>query len=112
MADFYVKDSNKHRQKLHQLKPEASKAFGEFSKVVFADDALSSKVKNIIAVAVAHVTQCPWCIEGHTRAAKRLGATDEEIAEAVFVAMEMRAGAAFTHGAIAMAALDDHDQPH
>ena len=61
--------------------------------------------------AVAHVPQCPWCIYGHTRAAKRLGATDEEIAEAVFVAMEMRAGAAFTHGAIAMAAVADHEQP-
>ena len=111
MADFYLKDSNKHRQKLRQLKPEAAKAFADFSKVVFADDALSSKIKNLIAVAVAHVTQCPWCIDGHTRAAKRLGATDTEIAEAVFVAMEMRAGAAFTHGAIAMAAVDDHQPP-
>jgi AhpD family alkylhydroperoxidase len=111
MADFYLKDSNKHRQRLRQLKPGAARAFANFSKVVFAEDALSSKIKNLIAVSVAHVTQCPWCIDGHTRAAKRLGATDEEIAEAVFVAMEMRAGAAFTHGAIAMAAVDDHQQP-
>ena len=43
---------------------------------------------------MAHVTQCPWCISGHTRAAGAMGITEEEIAEAIFVAMEMRAGAA------------------
>ena len=47
MADFYLKDSNKHRQRLRQLKPETARAFADFSKVVFADDALSSKVKNL-----------------------------------------------------------------
>jgi AhpD family alkylhydroperoxidase len=108
MADFYVKDAAKHRQKLRQLKPETAKAFANFSETVFKDDALSKKVKNLIAIAVAHATQCPWCIDGHTRAAKQLGASDAEIAEAVFVAMEMRAGAAFTHGAIAMAATEEH----
>jgi AhpD family alkylhydroperoxidase len=103
MADFYVKDAAKHRQMLRQLKPELAKAFSEFSDAV-----LNSKTKTLIAVAIAHVTQCPWCIDGHARAAKRLGASDEEIAEAVFVAMEMRAGAAFTHSAIAMAAAQEH----
>ncbi len=107
MADFYVKDAAKHRQRLRHLKPELAKAFSDFSDAVFKDGALNSKTKNLIAIAVAHVTQCPWCIDGHTRAAKRLGASDEEIAEAVFVAMEMRAGAAFTHGAIAMAAAEE-----
>jgi AhpD family alkylhydroperoxidase len=96
MADFYVKDAAKLQQKLRQLKRQRAKAFADFSSAVFKDDALSGKVKNLIAVAVAHATQCPWCIDGHTRQAKQLGATDEEIAEAVFVAMEMRAGAAFT----------------
>ncbi len=108
MADFYVKDAAKHRQKLRRLRPDLAKAFSDFSDAVFKDGALNSKTKNLIALAAAHVTQCPWCIDGHTRAAKRLGASDEEIAEAVFVAMEMRAGAAFTHGAIAMAAAEEH----
>lgn len=54
-------------------------------------------------MAVAHVTQCPWCIRGHTRAALRLGVTDKEIMEAIWVAAEMRAGAAFAHSAIALA---------
>ncbi len=108
MADFYVKDAAKHRQKLRQLKPDLAKAFSEFSNAVFKDGALNGKMKHLIAVAVAHVTQCPWCIDGYTRGAKRLGASDEEIAEAVFVAMELRAGAAFSHAAIAMAATEEH----
>jgi alkylhydroperoxidase/carboxymuconolactone decarboxylase family protein YurZ len=65
MADFYVKDAAKHRQKLRHLKPETAQAFAKFSEIVFKDGALSGKVKNLIAIAVAHVTQCPWCIDGH-----------------------------------------------
>lgn len=86
-----------------ELAPEAAAAFNEFGKVVFADGALSAKVKNIIAVAAAHVTQCPYCIRGHTRAALREGATHQELMEAIWVAAEMRAGAAFAHSIIAIA---------
>ena len=55
--------------------PEIHEAFEDFSARVFADGALLSKTKQLIAVAVAHVTQCPYCIRGHTRAAVRSGAT-------------------------------------
>ncbi len=110
MADFYVKDAAKHRQKLRHLKPELAQAFAAFSEATFKDGALSGKTKNLIAIAVAHVTQCPWCIDGHVRAAKRPGATDAEIAEAIYVAAEMRAGAALSHAGIAMAASDDQTQ--
>jgi AhpD family alkylhydroperoxidase len=72
MADFYVKDAAKHRQKLRHLKPETAQAFANFSEAVFKDGALSSKVKNLIAIAVAHVSQCPWCIDGHVRKANGL----------------------------------------
>jgi AhpD family alkylhydroperoxidase len=107
MADYHVKDNVKYRARLRHLKPDMAKAFADFSQIVFKDAALSSKVKNLIAIGVAHTTQCPWCIEGHVKRAKELGATDEEIAEAIFVAMEMRAGGAYTHGTVAMAALDE-----
>ena len=50
-----------------ELAPEAAAAFHDFGKAVFAEGALSTKTKHIIAVAVAHVTQCPYCIRGHTR---------------------------------------------
>jgi AhpD family alkylhydroperoxidase len=84
------------------LVPQAAAAFHEFSEAVFADGALSRKAKHIIAVAVAHVTQCPYCIKGHTRAALRDGASNEELMEAIWVAAEMRAGAAFAHSILAV----------
>jgi AhpD family alkylhydroperoxidase len=56
----------------------------------------------LIAVAVAHVTQCPYCIRGHTSAALRYGATAEEIMEAIWVGAEMRAGGAYAHSALAL----------
>ena len=64
---------------------------------MFKDGALPSKVKQLIAVAVAHVTQCPYCIQGHTKAALGAGASPEELMEAVWVAAEMRAGGGFAH---------------
>jgi AhpD family alkylhydroperoxidase len=81
----------------HALAPGAEDAFRAFSKAVFADGALDARTKQLIAVAVAHVTQCPWCIEGHVKAAKRAGASGEEVMEAIWVAAEMRAGAAWAH---------------
>ena len=92
--------------KRKQLAPEIHDAFTAFSERVFADGALPSKAKQLIAVAVAHVTQCPYCIRGHTKAALRQGATEQEIMEAVWVAAEMRAGGAYAHSAIALDALD------
>lgn len=88
------------------LAPDASRAFHEFSNAVFADGAISTKVKHIIAVAVAHVTQCPYCIKGHTRAALNEGASAEELMEAIWVAAEMRSGAAFAHSVIALAEIE------
>lgn len=79
------------------LAPSAEEAFQAFSKAVFADGALDRRTKQLIAVAVAHVTQCPWCIEGHAKGARRAGASDAQIMEAIWVAAEMRAGAAYAH---------------
>jgi AhpD family alkylhydroperoxidase len=88
------------------LAPEIHAAFAAFSRRVFADGALPTKTKQLIAVAVAHVTQCPYCIRGHTAAAVRRGATGEEIMEAIWVAAEMRAGGAYAHAALAVEALE------
>ena len=67
---------------------------------------MSGKTKQLIAVAVAHVTQCPYCIKGHTKAALRDGATPEELMEAIWVAAEMRAGGAYAHSALALETID------
>jgi AhpD family alkylhydroperoxidase len=93
-------------ERRRQLAPGPHEAFLRFSKEVFADGALPEKTKQLIAVAVAHVTPCPHCITGHTRIAARRGATPEEIMEAIWVADEMRAGAAYAHSLIAVEALD------
>lgn len=84
------------------LAPKSVEAWRNFSKTVFAVGALPEKTKQLIAVAVAHVTQCPYCIRSHTKSAMRKGATKEEIMEAVWIAAEMRAGAAYAHASIAM----------
>ncbi|HEY9522515.1 MAG TPA: carboxymuconolactone decarboxylase family protein, partial [Thermopolyspora sp.] len=85
-----------------RLAPDAHAAFENFSRTVFAEGALPEKTKQLIAVAVAHVTQCPYCINGHTRLARRKGASPEEIMEAIWVAAEMRAGGAFAHSTLAL----------
>ena len=69
---------------------------------MFKAGAIDEKTKQLIAVAVAHVTQCPYCIKGHTKLAKQKGATNNEIMEAIWVASEMRAGAAYAHAALAV----------
>ena len=93
-----------------EIAPAIHKAFDALSKQVFADGALPAKAKQLIAVAVAHVTQCPYCIAGHTKLAHRAGATDEEIMEAIWVAAEMRAGGAFAHSTVALHALGEDRQ--
>lgn len=103
---MYPKPSKALADKRRSLAPEIDDAFRRFSDAVFRDAALPRKTKQLIAVAVAHVTQCPYCIQGHTKAATRDGATPEEIMEAIWVAAEMRAGGAFAHSALALDTLD------
>jgi AhpD family alkylhydroperoxidase len=95
------------REARKRLAPEPLAAFQAFSRAVFADGALPARTKQIIAVAVAHVTQCPYCIEGHTKAALRAGAAPEELMEAIWVAAEMRAGGAYAHSAIALTTIEE-----
>ena len=99
---MYPETSRESRDKLRELAPEPYAAFRAFGQKVFANGALPSKTKQLIAVAVAHVTQCPYCIKGHTRAALAEGASEEALMEAIWVAAEMRAGAAFAHSLIAI----------
>jgi AhpD family alkylhydroperoxidase len=107
MADFFSKETIKSLRKLRQLKPDYFKALMDWDEMIFKDGALPAKTKELMAVTAAHVTDCPWCIEEHVKRAIKQGATDEEIAEAAFVAMSLRAGAAFAHSSIAMAVSDE-----
>jgi AhpD family alkylhydroperoxidase len=103
---MYPQTTQALAQKRRDLAPEIEAAFRQFSQATFRDGALPGKTKQLIAVAVAHVTQCPYCIKGHTRAALRDGATPEELMEAIWVAAEMRAGAAYAHSALALETIE------
>lgn len=94
-----------------ELAPEINDAFENFSRAVFKAGALPEKTKQLIAVAVAHTTQCPYCITGHSRLARQKGATDQEIMEAIWVAAEMRAGGAYAHSTVALHALEPTPEP-
>ena len=92
MRGFIQQQLTEFAEQRKALAPKTAEAFKAFTQSVFAEGAVSAKTKQLIAVAVAHVTQCPYCIRGHTRSALQKGATPEEIMEAIWVAAEMRAG--------------------
>lgn len=95
---MYNMDNLKRLPQLGKLAPEATKAFWAFDKAAMAEGAIPKKYKELMAVAVALTTQCPYCIEIHGKAATAAGATQEELAEVVHIAAALRAGAAITHG--------------
>jgi AhpD family alkylhydroperoxidase len=94
---YYNKEYLKNLKKLKELAPDQLQAFVEFEQAVFQEGALSRKEKEIIAVAITHVTECPYCMDFHTRNAKKEGASLEELVEAAFVVAGVEAGGAVTH---------------
>lgn len=82
--------------------PEGMKAFVAFDKAALAAGAVPTKYKELMALAVAFTTQCPYCIEIHANRARETGASDQEISETVLVAAALRAGGAITHGTHAL----------
>ena len=112
MSDgLYPTITGEYGKMRRELTPDTEAAFQAFSQQVFAEGALSVKMKQLIAVAVAHVTQCPYCIKGHTKAALRHGASQEELMEAIWVAAEMRAGAAYAHSILAIDTMEAAQSP-
>jgi AhpD family alkylhydroperoxidase len=87
---------------LENSAPEAIKAFWAFDKAAMAAGAIPLKFKELMAVAVALTTQCPYCIEIHAKRAREAGASEQEVAETIAVAAALRAGAAITHGTHAL----------
>lgn len=77
--------------------PLADAFFGYYNKV-FEDGALSAREKSLIALAVAHAVQCPYCIDAYTSDSLAKGADLEQMTEAVHVACAIRGGASLVHG--------------
>src|SRR5207244_11138651 len=104
---YHDSDDLKRLGEFKQLAPREFSAFVEFDKIVGREDGtIPRKYRELIAIALACTTQCPYCLDVHTRAAKRAGATREEVSEAAMLAAALRAGAAVTHGALAVKLFD------
>jgi AhpD family alkylhydroperoxidase len=99
---MYNKENLTKLKKMDALAPQVMKAFWAFDKAAVADGAIPVKYKELIAVAVALTTQCPYCIDIHSNNARKAGATEAELTEAGMVAAALRAGAAVTHAAHAL----------
>ena len=95
---MYSKENLTKLKQLDGLAPEVMKTFWAFDKAAVAAGVIPVKYKELIAVAVALTTQCPYCIAIHSANARKAGATNTELAEATMVAAALRAGAAVTHG--------------
>ena len=98
--------------KLADLAPEATAAYWAYDKAAYAAGAIPKKYKELMAIAVALTTQCPYCIKGHTKAAMKHGASPQEIMEAIWVAAEMRAGGAYAHSAISLTTMNENQERH
>jgi AhpD family alkylhydroperoxidase len=94
---YSITNLNKLAQ-VGELVPETMNAFKAWDKLALADGAIPKKYKELMAIAVALSTQCPYCIEVHRQQAVDAGATETELAETLQVAAALRAGGAITHG--------------
>ena len=99
---MYTKEHLAKLKKMDSLAPSVMKAFWTFDKAAVAEGAIPVKYKELIAVAVALTTQCPYCIDIHSGNARKAGATDAEMIEAAMIAAALRAGVAVTHATHAL----------
>lgn len=95
---MYAKENLKKLPKLSHLAKTATDTFWAYDQAAFAEGVIPKKYKELMGIAVALATQCPYCIEVHKKAAVKAGATEEELAETIHVAAAIRAGGAITHG--------------
>lgn len=105
----YDSHDAKYGRNIRKGAPDDFATFAEWDKSVFSEEGheLSKKTRELIAIGVAATTQCPHCIEAHSRSAQKAGATEAELSEAVMVAAAIRAGGAMTHGWMAMKFYED-----
>jgi 4-carboxymuconolactone decarboxylase len=98
METYYQpKDLNKFGE-IGKDAPELAKKFFEYYEAVFAEGELTEREKALIALAVAHAVQCPYCIDAYTQACLEKGSNLAEMTEAVHVAAAIRGGASLVHG--------------
>lgn len=106
---LYQKENIKRLSEFSKLAPDAFKSFAALDGAAVAEGVIPRRTKELIAIAVAHVTGCPYCIDIHVNAAKELDVSKEEIAEAILVATSLKAGSAMAHGVNALQAYDGNN---
>jgi AhpD family alkylhydroperoxidase len=103
VSDYASHDTLQHLGDLSTLAPEEMRGFAALDRIVGREDgAIPHKYRELIALGVGLTTQCPYCLDVHTAAAKKAGASEAELAETVFIVAALRAGAAVTHGTLAL----------
>jgi 4-carboxymuconolactone decarboxylase len=98
MAGYYDREHLQHFPDISKGSPELGRKFFDWYNAVFAAGALSAREKSLIALAVAHAVQCPYCIEAYTKDSLQKGSDLEQMTEAVHVAAAIRGGASLVHG--------------
>jgi len=103
MSHYHSPDDLQYARSLISLAPPEAQAFLKFKSTAEREDGvIPAKIRELISIAVALTTQCAYCIDAHVKNAVQAGATREEIAETVFIAAALRAGAAVGHGLMAL----------
>jgi len=98
MADYYDADDLARFGDIGKDAPDLARKFFDYYGAVFAEGALTEREKALIALAVAHTVQCPYCIDAYTKSCLEKGSNLEEMTEAVHVATAIRGGASLVHG--------------
>jgi len=98
MSHYYDDQDLERFQEIGQYRPDLYDNFMNYYQGVMAAGALTVREKALIALAVAHAVQCPYCIDAYTRVSLEAGSNLEEMTEAVHVAAAIRGGAALIHG--------------
>lgn len=98
MSEYYKSEDLKKFGNITDWSEEIGKKFFDWYGAVFADGALTAREKALIALAVSHAVQCPYCIDAYTADTIKKGFSEEEMMEAVHVAGAIRGGATMVHG--------------
>lgn len=98
MDQYYKPEHLPHFSQIGEGSPELAEKFFAYYQAVFADGALSAREKALIALAVSHTVQCPYCIDAYSKECLQQGSDLEQMTEAVHVATAIRGGASLIHG--------------
>ena len=98
METYYKPEDLKKFGKISEFEPNLAKKFFDYYNEVFKEGALTAREKSLIALAVSHSVQCPYCIDSYTQDAMERGCDEKQVMEAVHVAAAIKSGAALVHG--------------